>query len=262
MSETPTLVAFDWDKAEWHYEITAEVKVQVFGSPQAVASLFGKWNDVQANMPNVPKRGKNPQFSGHRYHKEEDIYAAVRPLLAEHRLAFFSTTAHHEIIGDITHLDLLIVIGDRDTGAMMVLPAHGAGMMRGKRDSVAPQDRAVQMAWTSAMRYFFGKNLLIDDVDNEIEGQEEESAGASYQPIYQPAQQAVFNEEDGDKFAVKFAWNGVWCIARGELARQWRDAIEKSVPINVLGDEKKGQKKGSVYIEVTEINRQESAARS
>lgn len=70
--------------------------------------------------------------------------------------------------------------------------------------------------------------------------------------MYQPALQPIFNEGDGDEYAIKFAWNGVWCFVRGDLARQWRESIEKSVPITVIGEEKMSPK-NTPYIEVSEI---------
>ena len=135
-------------------------------------TLFAKLASILGTIKHVPKTGWN-DFHKYNYIREDDLVAAIRPLLAEQGVSILfecEDILHVEQVTTskgkterIVAVRCAITIGDKD-GHMHKVSMIGEGQDAG--------DKAVYKAMTGAMKYWMYKTFMVSTGDDP-EGEDE-----------------------------------------------------------------------------------------
>lgn len=155
------------------------------------ATLFKHMAEVLAEVERVKKNGFN-KFFNYRYATESDLVDVLRPALAKHHIAVFFTVLDIQTIdmkgaknGDIARIHVRATFACGETGETYDVDWYGDGQ--------DPSDKALNKAYTAAVKYLLLKTFLVstgDDPDAEGgepgQAQQSVSGGPAQQP--RPAQ--------------------------------------------------------------------------
>ena len=154
------------------------------------SSIYKKIGKVMKQIERIPKNGFN-EYHKYRYVTESDLMDAIRPLLAEAGLAFYSSVLEQQRDKEFTKVKMEFVLADADTGECIKSIYWGEAQDKG--------DKGLYKAYTGATKYFLMKTFLIATGDDP-ERDEEENGGKSTQKHTQKkTQQKQTRSEKRDK---------------------------------------------------------------
>ena len=120
-------------------------------------TIYAKIAKVMSQVERVPKNGYN-NFHKYEYATESDLTEAIRPILQEAGLAFFSTVIEQERDGEFTKAKMEFTLADVETGETLTSTYWGEGQDKG--------DKGLYKAYTGAVKYFLMKTFLIPTGDD------------------------------------------------------------------------------------------------
>ena len=120
-------------------------------------TIYAKIAKVMSQVERVPKNGYN-NFHKYEYATESDLTEAIRPILQEAGLAFFSTVIEQERDGEFTKAKMEFTLADVETGETITRKYWGEGQAKG--------DKGLYKAYTGAVKSFLMKTFLIPTGDD------------------------------------------------------------------------------------------------
>lgn len=131
-------------------------------------TIYAKIAKVMSQVERVPKNGYN-NFHKYEYATESDLTEAIRPILQEAGLAFFSTVIEQERDGEFTKAKMEFTLADVETGETLTSTYWGEGQDKG--------DKGLYKAYTGAVKYFLMKTFLIPTGDDPEADEQQKPQG-------------------------------------------------------------------------------------
>ncbi|MGF9893337.1 ERF family protein [Priestia megaterium] len=120
-------------------------------------NIYAKMLEVMSKVERVKKNGYN-SFHKYEYVTESDLTEAIRPILVECGLAFFSTMLDQEREGEFTKVKMEFSLIDVDSGESLKSIYYSEGTDK--------TDKGIPKAVTSCVKYFLMKTFLIPTGDD------------------------------------------------------------------------------------------------
>lgn len=122
-----------------------------------MANIYQKIAKVMSQVKKVPKNGYNA-FHKYHYATETDLLEAIRDILTDAGLAFYSSVEEQQREGEFTKVKMKFAIVDTETGEKLESTYWGEGQDKG--------DKGLYKAYTGATKYFLMKTFLIPTGDD------------------------------------------------------------------------------------------------
>jgi hypothetical protein len=120
---------------------------------------------VSGEIPSIGKDGTN-KFQSYYYVQKDDIFAAVRPILAKHKIVFVPSLVSFDIAEKviIANFDMAFY------GYGSVIRANWSASALFESKAGAFDDKAITKAASSAVKYFLISTFLIDTGERDHDG--------------------------------------------------------------------------------------------
>jgi hypothetical protein len=136
---------------------------------ESAASLFAKIAKVTGSVGGLRETGKNKD-QGYSYTSYDDVVAPLKAALKDANLGQSMQIQEVSQVPDgkgvRTHLRVSLILGDGDTGAMMVNTLHGEAMDYGTAD------KGINKAYTAAQKHGLKRLFLLatyDDAEDDAD---------------------------------------------------------------------------------------------
>jgi len=150
---------------------------------EAVASLFAKIAKVTGSVGAIKETGKN-RDQNYAYSSYNDVAGPLRRALSEARLGQVfhvrDVSQASEGKGIRSHLVAEMILGDGDTGAVIVCTVHGESMDYGTAD------KGINKAFTAAQKNALKRVFLVatsDDIEDDVDKTDKPQDDAERKPV-------------------------------------------------------------------------------
>lgn len=179
-------------------------------------TIYAKIAKVMSQVERVPKNGYN-NFHKYHYATESDLNEAIRPILHDAGLAFFSNVVEQERDGEFTKVKMEFTLADVETGETLTSTFWGEGQDKG--------DKGLYKAYTGATKYFLMKTFLIPTGDDP---EQDSQTVETQQNVNRESKQAV-----ASLASVKAKWQLLYGDLN-EFGKWYNSQTEKGYNVNQM----------------------------